>query len=62
MNLHYYGEDKSQTLCRLKLLRLAGTANTAVESPEGNNLLVLRDVAEVGICLWELKAYGVVDD
>jgi hypothetical protein len=49
-------------LCRLELLRLASTADTTVKSPEGNNLLVLRDVAEVGICLWEFEAYGMVDD
>lgn len=43
-------------MCCLELLRLAGTADTTVESPERDNLLVLRDVAEVGIRLWEFKA------
>jgi hypothetical protein len=52
----------NHTLCRLELLRLAGTADTTVESPERNNLLVLRDVAEVGIRLWEFKAWGMAGD
>ena len=43
-------------MCRLELLRLAGTADTTIESPEGNNLLVLQDVTEIGIRLWEFKA------
>ncbi len=49
-------EKANRTLCRLELLRLAGTADTTIESPEGNNLIVLQDVTEVGICLWEFKA------
>jgi hypothetical protein len=42
-------------LCSLELLRLAGTADTTIESPEGNNLIVVQDVTEVGISLWEFK-------
>ena len=49
-------EKVNHTLCRLELLRLAGTADTTIESPEGNNLIVLQDVTEVGIRLWEFKA------
>jgi hypothetical protein len=48
-----------RTLCRLKLLCLTGTANATIESSERNDLLVFRDIAEVGICLWQFKAYGV---
>lgn len=39
------------TLGRLELLRLGRTADTASESSEGDDLLVLLNVAEVGVGL-----------
>ena len=45
-----------RTLCRLELFRLAGTADATVESPERNDLFMIFDVAEICICLRELKA------
>ena len=46
-----------RTLGRLELLRLASTANATSESAEGDDLLVVLDVAEVGVRLRELEAY-----
>jgi hypothetical protein len=43
--------DVNRTLRRLELLRLAGTADATIESPERDDLFVLRDVAEVCVCL-----------
>jgi len=43
------------TLCRLELLGLACTTDATVKSPERNNLLVLRDIAEVGIRLGQFE-------
>lgn len=45
-----------RTLGGLECLRLRSSANTAVESPEGNALLVLLDVGEVGVGLGKLHA------
>ena len=45
------GRRTRRTLCRLKLLRLAGATNASVEPPEWDDLLVVGDVAEVGIRL-----------
>ena len=45
-----------RTLGRLELLRLASTANATSESAEGDDLLVVLDVAEVGVRLRELEA------
>lgn len=43
------------TLSRLELLRLARTSNTTRKATEGDNLLVFLHVAEVGVCLGQLK-------
>jgi hypothetical protein len=43
--------DVNRTLRRLELLRLAGTADATIKSPERDDLFVLRDVAEVCVCL-----------
>ena len=45
-----------RTLSRLELLGLAGAANTTREAAEGDDLLVVRDVAKVGVRLRELEA------
>ena len=45
-----------RTLSSLELLGLAGTANTARESAERDDLLVVGYVAKVGVCLRELEA------
>lgn len=44
------------TLGGLELLSLLGAADTAVEAAEGDALLLLDDVAEVGVSLLELQA------
>jgi hypothetical protein len=44
------------TLRRLKLFRLASSADAAIESPERDDLFMLFDVTEICICLRELKA------
>lgn len=44
------------TLSGLELLSLLGAANTAVEAAEGDALLLLDNVAEVGVSLLELEA------
>ena len=45
-----------RTLSRLELLGLAGAANTTREAAEGDDLLVVRDVAKVGVRLRELES------
>ena len=57
MNYVRYKRYRLRTLSRLELLRLAGTANTTVEPPEGNDLVVGEDIAEVGVRLRQLEAY-----
>lgn len=44
------------TLGGLELLGLACASDTARETAEGDDLLVLADVRKVGVCLGELKA------
>lgn len=44
------------TLSSLELLSLLGAADAAVEAAEGDALLLLDDVAEVGVGLLELHA------
>lgn len=48
--------DGPSTLGCLELLCLLGSANTTVESSEGNALLLLNYIAEVGVCLLQLHA------
>ena len=52
-----YEGNRLRTLSRLELLRLASTADTTVEPPEGDDLVVGEDIAEVGVRLRQLKAY-----
>lgn len=44
------------TLGGLELLSLLGAADTTVEAAEGDTLLLLNNVAEVGVSLLELHA------
>lgn len=44
-----------RTLRRLELLRLGRASNTSCEPSEGDDLLVLRDIAEIGVGFGELE-------
>ena len=57
MNYVQYKHYRLRTLSRLELLRLASTADTTVEPPEGDDLVVGEDIAEVGVRLRQLEAY-----
>lgn len=48
-----------RTLSSLELLGLASTTNTTSESSERDDLLVLRNVAEVGVRLGQLETYNI---
>jgi hypothetical protein len=48
-----------RTLGGLELLGLGGAADTSGEATEGNTLIVLGDVAEVGVRLRELEAWNI---
>lgn len=45
-----------RTLGRLELLRLGSTSNTSRKAPEWDDLLVLRNVAEVRVRLRQFEA------
>ena len=49
-------QPQEPTLCSTELFGLRGTANTAIESSERNDLLVLFDVPEVIVGLGQLQA------
>ena len=46
-----------RTLSLLELLGLAGAADTTSEPAEGNDLLVLGDIAKVSVRLGQLETY-----
>lgn len=46
-----------RTLRSLKLFSLACTADASSESTERDDLFVLRDGRQIGVCLGELHAY-----
>jgi len=47
---------KSHTFGGLKLFRLTSTSGTTCKSSERNDLLVLLDISEVGVCFGELES------